>query len=128
MSWSLREKRAFFELFIFSTFAFYHLDYSVFNIGWGSTASRLWNHFEKAVYFLPLSSQKFLLLIWSNSNRWKVELILEPLSVFEHGTPGSEIQHLNHEAIAPCLTIARNIQVLFQDVSILGDPTCFCSY
>ena len=27
--------------------------------GWGSTASRLQSHFEEAVYFLPLSSQKF---------------------------------------------------------------------
>ena len=30
--------------------------------GWGSTASRLYSHFEEAVYFLPLSSQKFLVL------------------------------------------------------------------
>ena len=27
--------------------------------GWGSTASRLQSLFEEAVYFLPLSSQKF---------------------------------------------------------------------
>ena len=26
--------------------------------GWGSTALRLQSHFEKAVYFLPLSPQK----------------------------------------------------------------------
>ena len=31
--------------------------------GWGSTASRLQSHYEEAVYFLPLSSQKFLVLI-----------------------------------------------------------------
>ena len=30
-----------------------------------------------------------------------VESTLEPPSGFEHGTPGLEIQHLNHEAIAP---------------------------
>ena len=40
--------------------------------GWGSTASRL-DHFEEAVYFLPLSSQKFLALILLTSERWKAE-------------------------------------------------------
>ena len=35
--------------------------------GWGSTSWRLYNHFEEAVYFLPLSSQKFLVLISSTS-------------------------------------------------------------
>ena len=34
--------------------------------GWGSNASRLMP-IEEAVYFLPLSSQKFLVLILSNS-------------------------------------------------------------
>ena len=33
--------------------------------GWGSTASRLQSHFEEAVYFLLLSSQKLLVLILS---------------------------------------------------------------
>ena len=31
--------------------------------GWDSTASRLQSHFEETVYFLSLSSQKFLILI-----------------------------------------------------------------
>ena len=30
--------------------------------GWGSTASKLQSQYEEAVYFLPLSFQKFLLL------------------------------------------------------------------
>ena len=30
--------------------------------GWGSTASRLETHYEEAVYYLQLSSQKFLIL------------------------------------------------------------------
>ena len=30
--------------------------------GWGSAASRLETHYEEAVYYLQLSSQKFLLL------------------------------------------------------------------
>ena len=54
------------------------------------------SHFEEAVYFLPFSSQKFLLLILSTSEGWKAELTLEPPSGFEHGTPGFIIQHLNH--------------------------------
>ena len=32
----------------------------------------------EAFYFLPLSSQKFLVLIWSASEIWKAELTLEP--------------------------------------------------
>ena len=31
--------------------------------GWGLTTSRLHSHNEEAVYFVPLRSQKFLVLI-----------------------------------------------------------------
>ena len=51
---------------------------------------------EEAVYFLPLSSQIFLVLILLTSKGWKTESTLEPPSGFEHGTPGLEIQDLNH--------------------------------
>ena len=63
--------------------------------GWGSTASGQ-SYFEEAVYLLPLSSQKFLVLILSTLEGWKAELTLEPPNGFEHGTPGLEIQRLNH--------------------------------
>ena len=43
-------------------------------------------HFEEAVYFLPISSQKFQLLLLSTSERWKAE----PPSGFEHRTHGLE--------------------------------------
>ena len=52
-----------------------------------------YSHFEEAVYFLPLSSQKFLVL---TSEGWKAESTLEPPSGFEHGTPGLGIQRLNY--------------------------------
>ena len=52
--------------------------------GWGSTASRLQSHYDEAVCFLPLSSQKFLVLIWSTSEIWKAESTLELPSGFEH--------------------------------------------
>ena len=58
-----------------------------------------YSHFEGAVYFLPLSSQKFLVLILSTSEGRKAESTLEPPSGFEHGTPGLGIQCLNHLAI-----------------------------
>ena len=49
-----------------------------------------------AVYFLPLSSQKFLVLISSTSKEWKAESTLQLPSDFEHGTPKLGIQRLNH--------------------------------
>ena len=42
--------------------------------------------------FLPLSSQKLLVLILSTLEGWKAESILEPPGGFEHGTPGLGIQ------------------------------------
>ena len=51
------------------------------------------SHFEEAVYFLPLSLQKFLVLTLSTSEGWKVESTLETPSGFEDGTPGLGIQH-----------------------------------
>ena len=59
------------------------------------------SHFEEAVYFLSLGSQKFLVLTLSTSEGWKAESTLEPPSGFGHGTSGLRIQHLNHYAIAP---------------------------
>ena len=53
-------------------------------------------HFEEAAYFLPISSQIFLVLILPASEGWKAESALEPPSGFEHRTPGLGIQHLNH--------------------------------
>ena len=49
-----------------------------------------YSHFEEAIYFLPFSSQKFLVLNLSTSEGWKAELTMEPSSGFEHRTPGLE--------------------------------------
>ena len=55
-----------------------------------------YSHFEEAVYFLPFSSQKFLVLILSTSQGWKAESTLEQPSGFDNGTPRLGIQYLNH--------------------------------
>ena len=55
-----------------------------------------YSHFEEAVYFLPFSSQTFLVLILLTSEGWKAKSTLELPSGFEPGTPGLGIQHLNH--------------------------------
>ena len=68
-----------------------------------------YSHFEEAVYFLPLSPQKFLVLTLSNSEGWKAKSTLEPPSGFEHGTPGLGIQCLSHLAKSFCAT--TNIQL-----------------
>ena len=62
----------------------------------GAQLAQGYSHFEEAVYFLPLSSQKFLVLISSTSEGWKAELTLETPSGLEHGTPWLGIQRLNH--------------------------------
>ena len=54
-----------------------------------------YSHFEEAVYLLPFSSQKFVVLILATSEGWKIESTLEPRSGFEHGTPGLGIQCLD---------------------------------
>ena len=54
-----------------------------------------YSHFEEAVYFLPLSYKKFLVLILSPLERWKTESTLEPHIDFEHWTPSLGIQRLN---------------------------------
>ena len=66
--------------------------------GWGSTASRL-EAIAKAVYFITISSEKFLILILSTSEGWNADSTLEPPNDFDHETPGLGIQHLNHQAI-----------------------------
>ena len=61
----------------------------------------LQSHCKGAVYFLTLTSLKFLALIWSTSEGWKAGLTLESPSYFENGTPKLGVQHVNHSAIAP---------------------------
>ena len=56
--------------------------------GWGSTASRLETHYKEAVYYLQLSSQKFLVLTvsWvSGLNNLTVILlqVIPPISANE---------------------------------------------
>ena len=63
--------------------------------GWGSIDSGL-EPLKEEVYFLPLSSQKFLVLILSTLERWKAKSSLELLSSFEQGNPGLRIQRLKH--------------------------------
>ena len=62
----------------------------------GLTGSRLQSYHEEAIYFLPLSSKKFLVLIWSNAEGSKTESTLKTPSGFEHETLVLGIQRLNH--------------------------------
>ena len=63
--------------------------------GQGSTAQSLQNHYKVAVYFLLLSSKKFLVPIWSTSEGWKADSTLEPHRGFQHRIIGLWIQRLN---------------------------------
>ena len=68
--------------------------------GLGSTASNLQSHYEEAVCFLPRTSQKFLVLIWSTLEGWKAELTLEPPIVLN-------TRHLDWESSFSPLAIAQ---------------------
>ena len=59
------------------------------------------SNFEEAVYFSPLSSQKFLVLILSTWEGETTEATFEPPSGFEHRTPIMGIKCLNNQATAP---------------------------
>ena len=50
----------------------------------GAQLPQDWSHFEEAIYFLWLSSQKFLVLILLTLEGWKAESTLELPSGFEH--------------------------------------------
>ena len=65
--------------------------YGPFFDGWSSTAWRLQSHYKKEVYFLPLSSQKFLALFWKTLEGWMAESTLESPVGFEHGTCSGKI-------------------------------------
>ena len=47
--------------------------------GWVSTVSRQQCHYEETVYSVLLSPQEFLVLIWSTSEGWKAESMMEPI-------------------------------------------------
>ena len=47
---------------------------------WGSIVSRLQSHYDQMAYLLPLSPQKFLVLLWSTSEGWKAESTLNSSS------------------------------------------------
>ena len=56
--------------------------------GWGSTASRLETHYEEAVYYLQLCSQKFLVLAVSGVSGLKnltaiLLQVIPPISAYE---------------------------------------------
>ena len=83
--------------------------------GWDSTASRL-EPLREAVYFLPLSSQKFLVLILLTLEGWKAE---SKPSGFEQGTPGLGIQHLNNKIIEGSLTQTMSIITILIIIAII---------
>ena len=63
--------------------------------GLSSTASRLEPHQGDSL-LLPLSFQKFLVLILLTSEGRKAQPTLETRCDFKYETPGSGIQQLNH--------------------------------
>lgn len=61
--------------------------------GWGS---RLPCHKEETVYFLPLSSHEFWVLIWSTSERWKAKCALEPRYPVEKHAQSYKSRHFTN--------------------------------
>ena len=75
--------------------------------GYGSTASTL-EPLQGGSLLLPLSSQKFLMLILSTLEGWKAELTLEPPGGFELGSPGLGITSLPYWITADEERLKRN--------------------
>ena len=73
----------------------------------------------KAVYFLPFSFQKSLVLILSTSEGWKAESTLEPPSGFEHGT-------LDRESSALTTSTDQQIVFLMYFQKIISEKTLKC--
>ena len=86
------------------SFFFFFKKKNLMNLFYGwvdSTVSRLQSHYDKIIYFLPVSPQYFLVPIWPTSERGKAEVTLEPPGGwFWTRHPGLGIQHSNHYAIA----------------------------
>ena len=62
----------------------------------GSTVSKRQSNYKETAYFLPLSLQEVLVLIWSTQEGWKTESTLQPSCGFNPVTPGLEIQRPKH--------------------------------
>ena len=65
----------------------------------GSTVSMVQSHYRETVYFQPLRSPEYLVLILSTLEGWKHE----PPSDCEPGISKLVVQHLHHQVIAPVL-------------------------
>ena len=66
---------------------------------WGSNTARPQPLRGGNLLFITKFPQEFLVLILSTSEGWKTKSTLEPLSGFEHGTPGLGIQRLENAMI-----------------------------
>ena len=77
--------------------------------GWDSTFSRLQSHYEETVYFLQLSPQEFLVLIWSTLEEWKAESNLEPPSDI---CPYSlrKVPYITMQMTAHCLSLQEMLR------------------
>ena len=62
----------------------------------GVQLSERQSHYEETVYFLPVSPQEFLVLIYATPEQQNAELTFEPPSCFEPRTPVLGIQRTNH--------------------------------
>ena len=88
--------------------------------GWSSTVSKLQSHYDEPAYFLSLSPQEVLVLIWSTLEGWKASW---PWSQsVSPGTPGLGIQHPNHQAIASLSCYAINKQLQKRNLTFV---TCY---
>ena len=81
-----------------------------------------WSHFEEAVYFLPLSSQKFWVLILPNINRINNRLVFKikdeynlelqtPETMKLFGSTKKLIDKIKNGENVPCLRVAKVVLV-----------------
>ena len=75
--------------------------------------------YKETVYYLPFSSQGFLVFSWSTSGGWKAELTLESPIDLEPGTHALGIQRFNRGASAQYAPMQLKILVEIRMLGIL---------
>ena len=87
----------------------------------GVQLRQYYSHFEEAVYFLPISSPKLLVVLLSTLEGCKPELTLKPTSGFEHGTLNRESSALTTTPLLHKVSVGKKYWFSENKVYVLNE-------